>query len=81
VPKPPGDAEQVAGLDVAIGGQAGEGQAVGLHLSALEAGHRHLRAGQAGEELMRPGEVEMGDSGVDGEDNAQGIGGHDEGSG
>jgi hypothetical protein len=38
-----------------------------------EAGDRRLRAGQAGQELMRPGEVEVGDSGIEGEDNAQGL--------
>jgi hypothetical protein len=71
-----GDAEDVALLDGVEPLETGEGQAIGLKLAAVLPGHRHPRAGQAAEKLMRAGEVEMGDTGVEGEDNVQRGGGH-----
>jgi hypothetical protein len=62
-----GHAQQVAVLDIGQPRHAGEHQALGLDLAARLAGDHHLGAGQAAEDLVRPGEVQVGDIGEQGE--------------
>ena len=65
-----GHAEHVAAVDVGQSREAREGQAVGAERQAADAGQDHLRARQANEELLRAGEIEGGDAGIEGEDDA-----------
>ena len=68
-------AQHVAPIDVRQAGEVGEGQAVALDRLAGDAGDDHLRVRQARQELLRAGEVQVGDARIEGENDA-GLGGH-----